>query len=273
MGFLDTREKRKSFIITSVLMSVLLLVFTFVTVLKELDPPPESGIAVNFGNTAVGSGPVEPAKPTKVTPVTQTSQPQPAQSSEENIATQEIEDAPVINSSPDVETSTKPVKTDPKPQTEPVKEDPKPSSDVLNAIGSVTGADEIDGENNNGEGPGDGPGNKGQLNGDPYANTYYGDPGLGQGGKGYGLKGRGKIRGQGVPPECNESGKVIVEIEVNRSGEVVKATAGKRGTSNRAQCLLDAATKTAKTWKFTAAPDATKEIQIGFIEVIFKLGE
>ncbi|GAK98068.1 ferric siderophore transport system [Nonlabens tegetincola] len=271
MGFLDTREKRKSFIITSILMSVLLLVFTFVTVLKELDPPPESGIAVNFGNTAVGSGPVEPAKPTKVTPVTQTSQPQPAQSSEENIATQEIEDAPVINSSPDVETSTKPVKTDPKPQTEPVKEDPKPSSDVLNAIGSVTGADEIDGENNNGEGPGDGPGNKGQLNGDPYANAFDGDPGAG--GKGFLLNGRSRLGYSPVLPICDEEGKVVVQITVNRQGEVVKAVPGKRGTSNKIQCLLDAAKKTAESYKFSPAPDARNELQIGLVEVIFKLGE
>ena len=31
-------------------------------------------------------------------------------------------------------------------------------------------------------------GDKGQLNGDPYAPSYFGEAGLGKGGNGYGLK-------------------------------------------------------------------------------------
>ncbi len=264
MAFLDTKEKRKSLLITSLITAALLLAFTFVTVLKELDPPEEQGIAINFGNTAVGSGAVEPAQPTKVTPARATSRAQ--QEQLDNVATQEDTDAPVIKSDP---TNDKPVK---KPAEKPAKKpDPKPDSSVLDALNSVSGARPADGTTSQGQGPGDGPGNKGDLNGDPYANAYFGS-GKGTGGKGFGLNGRGKITGKQIEPDCNETGRVIVEIEVDRSGKVVDATPGKQGTTNKAQCLLDAARKSALTFRFTAAPDA-RPIQIGFVEVIFKLGE
>jgi len=264
MAFLDTREKRKSLVITAILTSVLLLAFTFVTVLTELDPPEEVGIAINFGNTEVGSGPVEPAERTKVTPAKSKAQSQ--QEQLDNVATQDIADAPTIKSDP---TNDKPVK---KPADKPAKKpDPKPDNSVLDALNSVSGAKPADGTTSQGQGPGDGPGNKGDLNGDPYANSYYGK-GKGTGGKGFGLSGRGKVSGIGAEPDCFESGRVIVEIEVNRDGKVVSASPGKQGTTNKAQCLLDAAYKSAMTYKFTAAGDA-RAIQIGFVEVIFKVGE
>ncbi|WP_438962734.1 hypothetical protein [Nonlabens sp.] len=271
MSFLDTKEKKKSFIITTVLMSVFLLLFVFVSVLEPLPEEEETGIAINFGNTAVGSGPVEPAKPTQLTPE---SNPTPVETTPQvdNIATQDIKDAPVINSDPNV---TKPVTTpvkkpvDTKPQPKP---DPKPDQSVLDALNNVTGATPTDGENNTGEGPGDGPGNKGDINGNPYANTYYGAPGSGQSGRGAGLGGRKALSGKGAEPDCFETGTVIVEIHVNRSGKVVQAIPGKKGTTNRASCLLIAAKKSAETYRFSPANKA-KDIQIGFVEVIFKVGE
>lgn len=264
MSFLNTPEKRKAAILTSVITLALLLVFTFVTVLTEIEPPEEQGIAINFGNTDVGSGPVEPAEATKVSPAKSSSQSQ--QEQLDNIATQDNTDAPTIKSDP---TNDKPVK---KPADKPAKKpDPKPDSSVLDALNSVTDAKPADGTTSQGQGPGDGAGNKGDINGDPYANAYFGS-GKGTGGKGFGLNGRGKVAGRGAQPDCNEAGRVIVEIEVDKSGRVVNATPGKKGTQNKAQCLLDAARKSAMTYKFTPAPDA-RDIQIGFIEVIFKLGE
>lgn len=268
MPFLDTKEKRNSFAISAAIMASLLLFFIFVTIFTVLDPPEQSGIAVNFGNTEVGTGPIEPATPTEVIP--ETSKSQEKSSDAENILTQEdIEETPVIQSQPKP-TENKITKT---PVEKPVKKpDPKPDNSVLDALSNVTGSKPAQGENNSGQGPGDGAGNKGDLSGDPYANTYYGDAGSGQGGKGFGLSGRGKIGGRGIEPDCTETGTVIVEIQVNRNGNVVNAIPGKKGTTNRAACLLDAARKSAMTYKFSAAPDA-REIQIGFVEIIFKLGE
>lgn len=272
MSYLKTKEQKISAAVSVLLIVMLVLVFRFVSIINVIEPPEEAGIAINFGNTAVGSGPVEPAKPTKVAPE---SAPEPVTEPDtpevENIVTQDQTDAPAVVSKPEVKPTPKP---NPKPVTKPVepKPDPKPDSSVLDALNSVTGAETVDGETSTGQGPGDGPGNKGDINGDPYANTYFGAPGTGQGGKGYGLNGRGKVAGSGVAPDCFETGKVIVEIQVNRSGKVVKATPGKRGTTNRAACLLTAAQQSAMTYKFSAAPKA-KDIQIGFVEVIFKVGE
>jgi outer membrane biosynthesis protein TonB len=275
MKYFKTKEEKKSFFISAAIILVLLLLFRFVSVINVVDPPQESGIAVNFGNTDVGSGRNIQPKPTKVTPKPQP-QPkveEPAPPQTDNVATQDNTEAPVIKSDPEVKKPAKePAKSDPKPKEEVKKPDPKPDKSVLDVIGNVTGSDPKDGENNDGEGPGDGPGNKGQLNGNPYANTYYGTPGNGKGGKGFGLSGRGKVAGRGVEPECFETGTVIVEIEVDRQGVVRKATAGKRGTTNKASCLLDAAEASAKTYRFTPAPDANA-IQIGFVEVIFKVGQ
>lgn len=271
MSYLKTKEQKKSAIISVLLVVLIILLFRFVSIINVIEAPEDSGIAINFGNTAVGSGPVEPAKTTKVSPLSNPEQvTQPETPQVEDIVTQDNTEAPSVVSDPEVKPTTKPTK----PATKPVEPqpDPKPDSSVLDALNSVTGAETVEGQSNTGEGPGDGPGNKGDINGDPYANTYYGAPGSGQGGKGYGLKGRGKVAGRGILPTCDETGKVIVEIEVDRAGNVKKATPGKRGTTNRAECLLIAAKKSAMTYRFSAAPQA-KEIQIGFIEVIFKVGE
>ncbi len=275
MAYLETREQKISAGLSVFLIVAMVLLFRFVSVLNIMEPPEESGIAVNFGNTDVGSGDNIEPNPTKVTPP---SQPEPAEPTDptpvDNVTTQDNTDAPVINSDPESKVPvTKPVDKPIKKPVEPKpKPKPKPSNSVLDALSNVEGAQPADGENNDGEGPGDGPGNKGQLNGNPYANTYYGNPGTGQGGKGYGLSGRGKVAGSGVKPDCFETGKVIVEIQVDRSGRVIKATPGKQGSTNTAACLLSAAAESAKTYKFTPAAKAN-DIQIGFIEVIFKVGE
>lgn len=62
MKFLNTKHKRKSAVITSVLL--LLLVFCIINYgLRYLDPPEEFGVVVNFGDSNVGKG--EPVVKTK----------------------------------------------------------------------------------------------------------------------------------------------------------------------------------------------------------------
>jgi hypothetical protein len=58
--------------------------------LTSLDPPPENGIAINFGTTEFGSGNIQPTEPIQ-------SAPQPtaaaAASSDDEILSQDIEEA------------------------------------------------------------------------------------------------------------------------------------------------------------------------------------
>jgi hypothetical protein len=65
MKYLDTKEK-KSFIITSIIFDS--LYFVFYLGLTSLDPPPENGIAINFGTTEFGSGNIQPTEPIQSAP-------------------------------------------------------------------------------------------------------------------------------------------------------------------------------------------------------------
>ncbi|MEC7263658.1 MAG: energy transducer TonB, partial [Bacteroidota bacterium] len=67
MSFLDTRHKKKSFTLTTLLLSGLLLLLFYIG-LTYLDPPIENGIAVNFGTMDFGSGEVQPKEKIKSEP-------------------------------------------------------------------------------------------------------------------------------------------------------------------------------------------------------------
>ena len=70
--------------------------------------------------------------------------------------------------------------------------------------------------------------------------------------------------------KCDQSGKVVVQVWVNKEGKVTKAERAK-GTVNAAKCLVDAAIETAKTFSWRADSNAP-DVQVGFIVVNFKLG-
>lgn len=69
---------------------------------------------------------------------------------------------------------------------------------------------------------------------------------------------------------CLESGKVIVEITVDREGNTIKAIAGIKGTTNTAKCLLDASKEAALNTKWNSDENAP-EAQIGKIVYNFNL--
>ena len=137
----------------------------------------------------------------------------------------------------------------------------------LDALMGGIGAE--DGTDTGSEGDDESPGDKGQLNGDPYAPSYFGSPGSGNGGVGYGLNGRGRPSKSKVIPDCDEEGTVVVEIHVNQNGNVVKAIPGKRGTTGDI-CLYEAAQKTALTHKWPADSKAPAK-QIGYVIVDFSV--
>ena len=134
------------------------------------------------------------------------------------------------------------------------------------------GINNSDGEATGSEGDDNLPGDKGREGGDPYASTYYGAPGTGSGTGGYGLSGRSLVSRGKVQQECNEEGRVVVRIVVDRNGKVVQATPGVKGTTNSHPCLLEPARKTAFLHKWNLDSKAPNQ-QIGFVVVNFKLGQ
>ncbi len=134
------------------------------------------------------------------------------------------------------------------------------------------GLNKSDGTASGSEGDDSKVGDKGQPDGDPYATSYYGAPGSGSGTGGYGLSGRSLVSKGKVQQDCNEEGRVVVKIVVDRNGKVVNATPGVKGTTNNHPCLLEPAKKTAFLHKWNLDSKAPSQ-QIGFVVVNFKLGE
>lgn len=259
-----------------------------------MEPEEESGIAVNFGTTVTGSGKIQPNKVIKSAPKQTTSESAPSASEpqeespqiKEEVITQELENAPVIEKKPkkkpkkkveDLNKKTKSTnqklsKNLGKENIEEKKPDPKPDKSTLDILNSFSNGPKNNGEVKGGEGDDDTAGDKGNPDGDPNARSYYGT-GKGLDGDGnYRLGGRKALNKEKFVQDCNESGIVVVKIEVNQNGQVVRATPGMKGTTNSASCLMEPAKRAAMATRFNK--DAKAPIkQTGTIIYQFKLSE
>lgn len=300
MSFLDTRHKKKSFTLTTLLLSVLLLLLFYIG-LTYLDPPEESGIAVNFGTMEFGSGEQQPQEKIKSEPLDIPEPPAEAEQIQEEVEeeveevvdevvkeqptekvlTQESEESIRIRQQKeakrkaDAEAAKVKAEAQRKAQErrdaeERLRKEQEAKKKKLDAM--MGGIGKSDGTASGSEGNDDKAGDKGQPDGNPYATTYYGAPGSGTGTGGYGLSGRSLVTKGKVQQECNEDGRVVVKIIVDRNGKVIKATPGVKGTTNSAPCLLEPARKTAFMHKWNLDSNAPSQ-QIGFVVVNFKLGQ
>lgn len=282
MKYFETKHEKNSAKLTA-LITVIILLLLFVVGTTYMDPPEEYGVAVNFGNTNFGKGNIQPKKPVKSQPLNIPEPPQPdvsksepTKSSEtkEEVLTQENEESIAIKKQKEAEARAKAI-ADAKAKAEAEKiarekreqEEKKKKLDAL-----IGGVSKSEGSTTGSEGNDNRPGDKGQLDGDPYAPSYFGGQGTGSGGVGYGLNGRGRATYKTLKQDCNESGMVIVKIVVNQSGNVIDAQPGVRGTTNTASCLLKPAKEIALSHKWPVDPDAPSR-QIGFVSVNFKLSQ
>ena len=292
MPFLDTRHKKKSFTLTTLLLSALMLLLFYIG-LTYLDPPIEKGIAINFGTTDFGSGKVQPKEkirqePRQVQPKPVQETPPPAQPKQtvsnepvEKVLTSNDEETIKINQEREAKRKAEEAAKRARAEAERIanekkaaeerkrreQENKKRSVDAL-----IGGIGKSDGTTTGSEGDDSRQGDKGDPRGNPYATSYYGAPGTGGGGGGYGLNGRSLVSKGAVRQECNEDGRVVVRIVVDRNGKVIKATPGVKGTTNNAPCLLEPARKTALLHKWNLDSKAPSQ-QIGFVVVNFKLGQ
>ncbi|WP_350287083.1 energy transducer TonB [uncultured Croceitalea sp.] len=299
MSFLDTRHKKKSFTLTTVLLSVLLLILFYIG-LTYLDPPEENGIAVNFGTMEFGSGNKQPKEKIKSEPLDIPNPPNEPDAVQEKVEeaveeqetvkeeqpnekvlTQESEESIRIKQQKaakrKADAAVKKAKAEAaqkererRNEEERLRKEQEAKKKKLDAL--MGGIGKSDGTDSGSEGDDAKQGDKGQPDGNPYATSYYGAPGSGSGTGGYGLSGRSLVSKGKVQQECNEDGRVVVKIVVDRNGKVIKATPGVKGTTNSAPCLLEPARKTAFMHKWNLDSDAPSQ-QIGFVVVNFKLGQ
>ena len=257
----------------TVILHVLILILLFFVGMSYLDPPIEQGIAINFGTSDVGSGKIQPTEKIESAPQKTTPPPvsQPKSEIKEDVVSQNIEDAPVVEKEkPKNEQKETPVKE--KPKEEVKKADPKPDRSTTDALSSILNGPKSDGTAKGGEGDDTKSGDKGSPDGDPNASSYYGT-GKGLDGDGnYQLGGRKALNKEKFMQDCNESGIVVVNIEVDRRGRVTNATAGVRGSTNTNQCLLEPARKAALATKFNPDDKAPAK-QVGKIIYRFSISE
>lgn len=276
----DSENSRKertarlvSLVATITFHFLLVLIFLWLLLKPPFPPLSESGVFVNLGIDDAGMGLVQPegtAKELQV-PSPEASSPSKQQKSEK-IITQETEDAPAIVSKEDQKKKTSTVKTDTKKSTEskknnpPVEAPPKPKALYPGTKSSASAS----------EGTGNVEGDQGKPFGDPHGTEYSGNPGFGGPGKGgsgggaqLGMSGRKIIYYPPIVDNSQKFGRVVVNIKVDRNGNVVFAKATQKGSTTTDSYLFQLAEQAATKTKVNADADAAEE-QFGTITYTFK---
>jgi len=290
---LDTTYKRKSAAITTVIMSLLILALFFVG-MKYLDPPEEYGIAVNFGTSDVGMGDVQPEAPLKaaseeiieeeqeeiIEEVVEPSEPEVTEEIAEEVATQENEETIAIKKAAEEKKKADALaekkrleeeRIEKVKQAEIAKKKAAEEAKRKKLDAMIGGISNADGTATGGEGDDNTAGDKGKITGDPNASGYYGNGGTGSGGD-YQLGNRKPLSRPKPAYNCDEEGLVVVGIEVDKNGKVIKATPGIKGSTNTADCLLSQAKIAALSTKWNPDPKAPSK-QVGTIKYRFSLSQ
>ena len=294
MSFSISSDQKKSLLISLLLYGSLLLILFFV----RFWPPSNlaeltgggggGGVTVNFGDSDLGSGANYKSEVLNI------------ENKSKQVPTKAIPDETILSQENTTEESVviskkeKPLKPIPvlKEETKPVLVKPKVSNTTNDALSSI-----LKGSNKGGDGDDKTSGNKGKSNGNLNSNGYYGTGGSGGGtgggngtgngigtgsgygagtgggsgnGSGYSLGNRRAISKPAPKYTCNEEGKVVVEVAVDRNGKTISAIAGIKGSTNTAKCLLDQATIAAMNTRWDASSEAPEK-QVGKIIYNFNL--
>ena len=270
----NTKHKRKSAIITACIL--MLLIFGILNFgMQYLDPPEEYGLAINFGDSNVGSGdPVVNSKKTapkevvKKQELTKEVKEFLKETIKEEIITEDTtKDLPVVEKVKENEVA--PVKEVEK-ELPKEKPKPKPSKENQDALNKLLNGNSSEGVPK-GEGEDTLKGVKGKKDGDSISSKYYGNTGSGAGGD-YNLTGRKALSKPKKQPDCQEEGIVVVRITVANNGKVISAIPGVKGTTNTAPCLAKPAKEAALNTIWNSDLDAPK-IQTGTIIYKFSLSK
>jgi len=247
---------------------ILLLYLAFTT---PLPLPAEQGILVDFGNSNTGFGNFEP-RMSDPAPV----QPQPATpratQQQEQMLTQDIEESAAVPEKPKEQKKETPTETQKEPPkdtpkvTQPV-EQPKPVERTVDERTLFPGRGDA-ASTATSQGAAGGQGNQGVPTGAADVHVY-GEGGDAAGNK-WALSGRGLVGRLPLPAyNVQDQGTVVVEITVDKNGNVINARAGVRGTTTPNKTLHDAAEKAARQARFTTNPNVIE--QTGTLTYIFKL--
>jgi outer membrane biosynthesis protein TonB len=194
------------------------------------------------------------AKPSKVTPVPPSPEKNVEEKSDKKVVTQNTEDAPEVNSSK--KATSKTVATEPPT---------KPAKPTLNQNALYKG--KSNGATGEGDGTTNTPGNQGKPTGSTLANNYNG---TGSGNGGLALANRSWVSKPSVQDNHRSTGRIVVEIRVDKNGNVVFAQAGAKGTTITDYDLFTRCENAVKNSKLNA-PENAPDIQVGYVTFVFKV--
>ena len=272
------KDRIRGIIVTAIVHIALFLVFLFFG-LSYLEPKPEDGIVINFGNSETGFGDQadgspqisESTPPPESTPETTES---PEEATETPTLTQDLEDAPALE-----EEKQKKKKTEkPKEVEKPKKVEPTPEELEQKRLEAEKEAKrkemedrfaKVSSSKSGGEGVEKGEGDQGDPNGDPNSANRDGSSGGGAGGGNYMLGGRQALSKPKPEYKCDAEGRVVVKIYVDREGIVRRAIPGEKipsgvATTTTSTCLYEKAKAAALRTTWQGDSDAPSE-QVGYI--------
>ncbi len=283
-------EKKKGIIGTSILHIVLLILLIVVAFAPPKPPETEEGIMVNFGTDETGLGMIEPSPP----PVQQEASVPPPKAApkvqnDEPLLTQNNEEAPEVKKlDPEVEKkrlekveadrkqkeqleSERKKKLAEEAERKIIEAEQKRQADIMNNTRDALANSKNAGTTSTSEGEAGGKGNQGVQTGSVDSKNRGEGSGLGnQGNISYDLGGR---RSLSLPiPDYiyQEQGKVVVEVRVDKSGKVIQAIPGIKGSTILDDYLLKVAKEAALKARFEAKSDAPA-VQKGTITYNFML--
>lgn len=263
-----------------------LIIFGF-----SVPPPPESevGILVNFGTDETGTGLIEPSQQAVIE---ETSAPLSAESSvtaeEEPVLTQNTEEAPEVKKvDPEaerkhleqIEAEKKRLadleaerirKEQEEIERKRIEAEQQRQADIMNRTKNALANAKNAGTSSTGEGVTGGQGNQGVPTGSVESQNRGDGSGLGDKGISYDLQGRGFQKLPLPKYDYQGEGKVVVEVSVDRSGKVIQAIPGIKGSSTLDEYLLRVAKEAALEAQFDVKPDAPV-VQKGSITYNFVL--
>jgi len=300
--------KGKGLLGTALVHLGLFLLLVLVTFSVPAPPETGEGILVNFGTGETGLGDIEPSPPPGIK-VTAPPPPLPAQkkasppaaapaekkSKAESLITQDNEEAPAVKKADPAAEKKKrekieadkkikeqldaerAIKEQEEIERKKAEADKQREADIMNKTKNALANSKNTGTGSTSEGIAGGTGNQGDPRGSVDSKVRGEGGGLGTSGTGTGksgpsfhLEGRGF---QSLPEpkyDYQGEGRVVVEVSVDRSGKVIQATPGIKGSTTLDEYLLKVAKDAAMKATFSAKPDAPT-VQKGTITYNFIL--
>ncbi len=272
--FIEHRKGLFGTIVFHVIVAAIFIIFGFTT---PLPLPEEEGILINFGTDDDGSGLIEPSaaaqQPEETYTVPESSSAEDAEV-EEEILTQDIEEAPEVQAVPEKDPEAERKEQEAREaerlrqeelerqrqeelERQRLEEEQRRIDEIQNRTrNALEGARNAENASRS-EGETTGTGNQGREDGAVDATSHTGGPG-GSGDEGISFSLAGRTPQSLPKPEYNYQveGIVVVEVTVDRNGNVTAANPGVKGSSTLNEHLMAAAKKAALAAKFDRKPDA-----------------